>query len=453
MRIRLIISFILIVIVAVASVALIARRQTVAAVSNFMYRGGMSGTEGLVANLEEYYRSNGSWEGVETLLQRTGHGMGMGQGQRDNPGFINQRLQLADTSGNILADTREENPSGRLTIPDRNRSIALMNGRQTIGYLLPETSSQVSQLAAQGLVDRINRAAFTAAIIASGVALVVALFLSYRLLQPVRELTRAARELAAGDLSQRVPVRGDDELADLANTFNHMAASLQQAEISRRALTADIAHELRTPLAVQRAHLEAIEDGIYNLNLESLKPIEEQNYLLTRLVDDLRTLALADSGRLELVRTPTDFIALIQRVVTSLKPQMDDRQIDVKLSLDETCTPLTVDSQRIEQILNNLLDNALRYTPDGGDILIQLSVTSDFCLLAVRDSGPGIPPDELPLIFERFYRADKARTRVDGGTGLGLSIAKKIAQAHGGDLTAANHPEGGAVFTLTLPVT
>ncbi len=452
MRLRLVLSFVLIVVVSVTSVALIARRQTVVAVSNFVYRGGLSGTEGMVENLEAYYAANETWEGVETLFRRSGHGMGPSQGQSSTAGFMNQRLQLADADANILIDTQRENTAGRLSSAERSRSIKLEVGGQTVGYLLPETSALISQVATQGLVTRINQAAFTAAIFASLLALFLALFLSYRLLRPIRELTGAANQLAAGNLSQRVPVRGDDELATLASTFNHMAASLQQAETRRRALTADIAHELRTPLAVQRAHLEALEDGIYDLTLDSLKPIEEHNYLLTRLVDDLRMLALADSGQLELVCTPTDISALIKRVIARLEPQAGERQIEIQLTLDESCPSLSLDAQRIEQILHNLLDNALRYAPDSGVISVQCSVVSDQCLLTIQDSGPGIPSEELTHVFERFYRADKSRSRADGGTGLGLSIARKIAQAHGGDLTAANHPDGGAVFTLILPI-
>jgi signal transduction histidine kinase len=231
-----------------------------------------------------------------------------------------------------------------------------------------------------------------------------------------------------------------------------MASSLQQAETRRRALTADIAHELRTPLAVQRAHLEALEDGIYDLTLENLKPIEEHNHLLTRLVDDLRTLALADSGQLELVRTHTDFSDIVRRVISRLEPQAVERQIELRYDIEQSPLSFSLDAQRIEQILHNLLDNAMRHTPDRGIIEVHCSVIEDQCVLTVHDSGPGIPTDDLPRIFERFYRADKSRSRADGGTGLGLSIARKIAQAHGGNLVAANHPEGGALFTLNLPL-
>jgi signal transduction histidine kinase len=455
MRFRLIFSFVLIVFIAIGSVLLIARRQTTAAVRVFMYRGGISGNEGFVENLEDYYAQNRSWDGVEQLFEEKGTpGRGMGQGQGNNAGMgvMSQRLQLANVDGEILIDTGENLPGDRLSRLEQGRSIELVVGDNIVGYLYPEGSMAFSRLAEANLISRLNRAAITAALVASGVALLVALFLSYRLLRPVHELTQAARQLAEGDLSQRVRVRGDDELATLANTFNQMAISLQQAEKRRRAMTADIAHELRTPLSVQRAHLEAIDDGIYPLTSDSLKPIEEQNHLLTRLVNDLRTLALADSGQLELILAPTDFPALITRVISGLEPNAADRKYDIQIDLDKTCPLLSLDGQRIEQILHNLLDNAFRYTPDGGNIHIEMLTVDQNCSLTIKDSGPGIPEDALPLLFERFYRVDKSRSRYDGGTGLGLSIARKIAQAHGGDLTAANHTAGGAKFVLTLPI-
>ena len=453
MRLRLILSFILVVAIAIGSILLIARIQTQNAVRAFVYRGGAAGLEKTVTALEGYYRRNGSWDGVNAAFQELAQRRERGQGQGSITPPSIQRLQLADRNGFILMDTGNPAPAGRLSRLERNRSIELRVDGRVVGYLYPVGIVNFSSAAERNLLDRLSQSAFTAALIASAVALGIAFFLSYRLLRPVHELTRAARQLADGDLSQRVPVRGGDELGTLAATFNRMADSLQQAETRRRALTADIAHELRTPLAVQRAHLEALEDGIYDLTLENLLPIEEQNHLLTRLVDDLRTLALADSGELELVRTPVDYPALIRKVVAGLEPRAADRQIEIRLSLDESCPPLTLDAQRIEQILNNLLDNALRHTPDGGVIRVHCVPEANRVCLTVHDSGPGIPEEALPRLFERFYRADKSRTRAEGGTGLGLSIARKLAQAHGGDLTAANHPEGGAIFTLELPVT
>jgi two-component system sensor histidine kinase BaeS len=460
MRLKLIASFILIVLVTTGIIIIVTLQQTAHEVQNFMFRGGLTGSEQVVVALEEYYKVHQSWEGVEDVLRLSPQtplgifGRQMARNQGQNLDVPRLHLRLADAEGNLLARTQDSATvsNERLTQNDLTRAIPLEVGNETVGYLLTEgnlvftTANQVS------LVSRLNRAAIIAVAVAGSAAVLLALLLSFSLVRPVRALTQAASIIATGDLSHRVTVKGKDELATLGRTFNHMAESLQQAEASRRAMTADIAHELRTPLAVQRAHLEAIEDGVYPLTQESLTTIEEQNRLLTRMVEDLRTLALADAGQLELQTTPTDFRDLVIQAAARFEPQAAARQIEFQLSLGDNCPTLLVDPQRIQQILHNLIGNALRYSPVGGCITLALDLHPDQVSLSVSDNGPGIPEDALPRVFDRFYRADKSRTRTEGGTGLGLSIARKLAQAHGGDLTVANHPEGGAVFTLSLPV-
>jgi two-component system OmpR family sensor kinase/two-component system sensor histidine kinase BaeS len=459
MRLRLFLSFVLVVLVAVSSVVLIVRSGAATEVRAFMFRGGMLGVDDLVRALEDYYASQGSWQGVQSLLRSlsTGHAMpgmgGRGMGPAWMGGMMNQRLRLADAEGNLVADSQEANPSGRLNQDELQRAIPLMVKGQTVGYLLPEGGMAFSQGDETRLVSRISRAAWSAGLIGAGLSLVLALLLAYQLLRPIQSLTRAAQLMARGDLSQRVAVHGHDELAALGQAFNHMAESLQRAEESRRAMTADIAHELRNPLAVQRAHLEALQDGIYPLTVENLTPILEQNQLLTRLVEDLRTLALADAGQLKLECEPADLALLVESALEHFAPQAAARRIELRFHTPTDSIPsLHLDPQRIDQILSNLLSNALRYTPEGGVIELRLATTPSTVQLVLRDSGPGIPPEALPYVFERFYRADKGRSRSEGGTGLGLAIARKLAEAHGGSLTAANHPQGGAVFTLTLPV-
>jgi signal transduction histidine kinase len=454
MRIKLLISFFLIALVSIGSVVIAARTTNAREVRSFMFGGGMYGLGGMATRLESYYQENGSWDGVEMLLNASVQGNGRGQGNMmGRTGLLSQRLRLADASGNVLADTENSQAAGQLSSDERDRSVVLKVGDEPVGYLLPEGGLAYTASDEQSLLNRLNRPALTAALIAGVVSLILALLFAYGLLRPVRELIQAAGKLAGGDLSQRVRVRGGDEIASLGKTFNHMAESLEQAEQSRRAMTADIAHELRNPLAVQRANLEAMQDGVYPLNADNLEQVLEQNRILTRLVEDLRTLALADAGQLELERTPTDFPALVQRVVGRFTPMASAHQ--VKLSLDLPAAPLApipLDPMRVEQILGNLLSNALRHTPEGGQIRLALAPTPGGVTLSVRDTGPGIPAEALPHLFERFYRADKARSRVEGGTGLGLTIARQLADAHGGSLTADNHPEGGAVLTLKLPL-
>lgn len=459
MRSKLFLSFLIIVLIAVASVVIFARQGAAGEVRAYMFRGGMSGVEELVADLEAYYNSNGSWSGVQEMLlekmpgghrqgQGSGPGMGVGMGA-----MMSQRLQVADAQGRRLADTSAQNPAGMLTQAELQAAYKLEAGGQTVGYLLAEGGMAYSPGAEQPLINRITVAAITAGGIAVALSLLLAIALAYGLLRPVNDLTRAAQAMEKGDLSVRVKTQGNDELAILGRAFNRMAGALQQAEETRKAMTADIAHELRNPLAVQRANLEALQDGIYPLSSESLAPIIEQNQHLTHLVDDLRTLALADAGQLTLERTSTGIVPLVQRVADHYQPQAARQGVSLQVNLPAHPLPdLLLDPLRIEQILANLITNALRFTSQGGSVQIGVEQRGSRMIISVRDSGPGIPPEALPYIFERFFRADRSRSRSQGGTGLGLAIARQLARAHAGDLSAENHPQGGAVFTLSLPL-
>jgi two-component system OmpR family sensor kinase/two-component system sensor histidine kinase BaeS len=458
MRSRLILSFILIALLSVVSVTLFFRQSAATQVRAYMFRGGMFGQQGLVTALEEYYQENRTWQGLDSTLLAPMHAQGQASG---NPnagaggmmGRMGQRLRLADAQGDLVVDTSDPQASGRLSASELQDAIPLESGGSVVGYLLPEGGVRFNRGDEIALVGLLNRAALKAALIVIGFAVLLALLLGYRLSQPVQALTRAAGRLAHGDLYQRVAVSGDDEIAALGKAFNHMAASLQQAEESRRAMTADIAHELRNPLAVQRAHLEALQDGVYPATPENLALVLDQNILLTRLVDDLRTLALADAGQLHLEFTPTDFAALVQRVAARFTSQADAQGVDLGFISQGVCELVSLDPIRVEQILGNLLSNALRYTPAGGRIDLELDCTIGKARLAVRDSGPGIAEEALPHVFERFYRSDRSRSRTEGGVGLGLAIARQLAEAHQGTLVAANDPMGGAVFTLVLPYT
>lgn len=450
MRLRLILSFLIVVFVSITSMMIIARIKTASEIRTFMYSGEMTGSEDLVKILKEYYQTNRTWQGVGRLFEERGHGMRMNQGQM---GGMNERLRLLDAQGGILVDTTGSNVQESITQEDIDTAIPIIIKNQTVGYLLSDKGMIITRGNESKLVDRVNRAAILAGLFTAILSLVIVSFLAYKLLQPVHELTLATERIAEGDLTQRVPVRGDDELATLGSSFNRMADSLENAEKNRRIMTADIAHELRNPLAVQRANLEAMQDGVYDLTPENLQPLIDQNLLLTRLVEDLRTLALADAGQLALVRVNADFPALVKRVLERFQPSADEKQIALNLISASDCPPISIDPGRIEQILGNLLSNALRFTPSSGKVILEITCSSQNVRLDVHDSGPGISEDALPQIFQRFYRADQARSRMEGGSGLGLAIARKIAEAHGGNLTAANHPDGGAVISLSLPVT
>lgn len=308
--------------------------------------------------------------------------------------------------------------------------------------------------AQQAVVDRVSRAVIASGALALAAALGIGFVLFRGITRPVAELKEAAQSISDGDLSTRVDIRSGDELAELGSTFNTMASSLQRDEQLRRDMTADVAHELRTPLTVVQSNLEAMLDGVYPLDVDHLASVLAQTKLLTRLVDDLRTLALAEAGQLPLERQPVDAGRLAMAVADAFRSRAAEKNIAIDFDAASNLPRVSLDSQRMSQVLSNLLENALRHTPRDGHIAICAHhVDNRRVILSVSDSGSGIPADDLPFIFERFYRADKSRARVEGGSGLGLAIAKGIIEAHGGSIRVKSKAGEGATFEVSLPAT
>ena len=453
MRLRLFLAFTLVIFVALSAVFIFVQVNTEKEVTNYWSRGALIGAEELVLELEEYYSLNSSWAGAETLMISAGQGKGTGQGQGASQGRgVKSHFRLADVQGTIVYDPQDQTAGTKVSQAELDKGVTLLVNSKPVGYLLPLLGEEFpGQGLETELIARVNGALFTAALVSGVIALLLSVGLAYGILRPVRNLTQAASQMAEGDLSVRVDKKGSAELLTLGNVFNHMALSLEEAEQNRRAMTADIAHELRTPLAVQRANLEAMQDGVYELNPENLSKILDQNRLLTRLVADLRTLSLADAGELKLEKSKTDLASLVKRVAERFEMQAGQKGIGIEISVPPAGRIFNLDAQRVEQIIHNLLQNALRYTPAGSKVSVSLEYQGTAALIRVHDSGPGVPQESLPYIFERFYRADRSRSREEGGTGLGLPIARRLAEAHGGTLQAENDPQGGAVFTLTLP--
>jgi two-component system sensor histidine kinase BaeS len=268
---------------------------------------------------------------------------------------------------------------------------------------------------------------------------------------PVRHMSNAAQRIGKGELDVRVPVRGSQEMIDLANTFNKMAADLQHAEILRTNLMADVSHELRTPLTVLEGNLRAALDKVVSLDEAEVANLYGQTRHLIRLVNDLRELSLAESGQLPLEMVPTNLNILVTETLQALEPL----SVEKGVSLTDDVPPLpetTVDPFRIRQVLFNLLSNALRHTPHGGKIIISGESSAGMVVLSVQDNGEGLEPEQISAVFDRFYRADKSRNRETGGTGLGLAIIKAIVEAHGGKVEAHSAGSGqGSTFIVRLP--
>jgi signal transduction histidine kinase len=272
-------------------------------------------------------------------------------------------------------------------------------------------------------------------------------------LKPVQALTVAAKQLGDGDLSHRVMVKGKGELADLARTFNSMAGSLEQAEQLRRNMVTDVAHELRTPVTNIRGQMEAIGDGLMKPDVNTMNSLYDETMLLSRLIDDLQDLTLAEAGKLKLVRLEEDVKLLIERAVISIQPEANNQGISLKTDFPGYIPLCDIDAQRIGQVIRNLLDNAVAHTPREGMVTLAARQIDDHWVeVSVADTGEGIPAGEQDNIFERFYRVDKSRARATGGSGLGLTIARRLVQAHGGEINVESQAGKGSRFFFTIPV-
>ena len=271
--------------------------------------------------------------------------------------------------------------------------------------------------------------------------IVGAMFFLRRLSRPLDDLLAASNHVAEGDYSVRVEESGPREVRSMARAFNSMAERLQTTDRQRRDMLADVTHELRTPLTVIRGEVEGMLDGVYPADETRLKSILDETQILSRLVDDLRTLALAQAGALQLKREPVSPAALVREAAASFRSAAEAKGVQIEVEAEES-PAVEVDPARMHEVLHNLLSNALRYTPNGGVI----QVASRGTTISVTDSGPGIPPETLPHVFDRFYKSSDS-----GGMGLGLSIAKYIVEAHGGTIRAENAPSGGTRISLMLP--
>ncbi len=368
-----------------------------------------------------------------------------------------QRIIVTNAAGEIVGDSHRD--SQQLGVPDENEvfrspltrgplsfgSIALAPGEAVPGEL---RAPAVSRLA--GAVDRSLLWAGLAAGI-GGILLVS--MMTGRILAPVQSLSAAAQRLGQGDLTQRVPASGPGEIGQLALTFNTMAENLQKAEGQRRNLAADVAHELRTPLSNIQGYLEAIKDDLLQPNDKTIDTIYRQVLHLIDLVEDLRVLALAEAGALNLQRDLVPVEELLRQSVESFRPRADSRGVKLSQEVPQNFPLVQLDRTRISQVVGNLLDNAILHTREGTSVAVSADLTSDkMARVTVADEGEGIPPEVLPQIFERFYRADPSRARSTGGTGLGLTIAKQLVEAHGGSIRAESTPGRGSRFQFELPL-
>lgn len=442
LQFRLLAAFTVVVLVTIAAVLFFVNQATKSEIRHFGERVNQARIARMQVELARFYFLYRNWQGIQPAIEQWGN-------------LYEQRIVLADSQGTVVADSQGELvgqfnrpvPSGRV-LPIRGPGGAI----GTL-YVAPRPSSELGIDSLQVLFRTIGRYFIWGGLIAIGAALLITYLLSQRILSPVRALTSAAGRLGQGDFSPRIASKDKSELGDLARAFNIMAENLQRTEQLRKNMVADVAHELRTPLSNIKGYLEAVSDGVVKPDAETIRKLNEEATLLARLVEDLQELSLAEAGTLKLVCLPENIAGVIVQTVAMLQPRAAAKGLSLVIELADKLPLVNIDAQRVSQVLRNLLENAVTYTATDGTITVAAGMPDSRTLeVSVTDTGQGIPADELPLIFERFYRVDKSRTRATGGSGLGLTIARRLVEAHGGRIKAESEPGKGSRFSFNLPV-
>jgi two-component system sensor histidine kinase BaeS len=440
---KMVLAFLVIALVSIVLIVLLARWNTGTEFSRFVTdRRGAD----LVTSLEDYYRTTGSWEGVGITFGVNINPQAPGNQAPREPFFT-----LADKNGQVVFagpgyHAGEQVPQTEL---EHGLSIEVEGGK--VGTLVMGRIPFERNPREEEFIRRTNSMLLYSALSASIVALLLGIFLSRTLTRPIRELTEATRAMAEGNLGLQVPLRSNDEMGKLAEAFNTMSTDLARSTNARKQMTADIAHELRTPLSLIIGHAEAVHDGVLLPSKENFEIIRDEALRLEHLVNDLRTLSLADAGELSISPQPVSPQKLLNDLQTTYQHIASQKNVKIQLDAASDIPMLNIDPGRMTQVLTNILDNALRHTPEGGWINLVAQKVQDGVELSIQDSGPGIESEAANRIFERFYRTDTARHRDDGGSGLGLAIAKSIVQAHGGQIWAVSVPGNGLTVTIRLP--
>ena len=407
--------------------------------------------------ISEYYANKGDFSGDVAPLQYTVSQAGS---------VIGKRIMVFDGKDNLVADSHaslHEKYLGervRRSFWKNEKRLPVWHDNEEVGAVTITSVALAGRLqpnldnpVAGRIAREVNRSLLWAGIGAAALGTLLVWLISRRTLAPLQNLGATARRLGRGDFSQRADDSGPTEIRELALNFNAMAAELEEAEQHRRNLTADIAHELRTPLSNIQGYLEAIRDGLVQPTPETIDTIHDQAIHLSRLVEDLRLLARVESGDLHLELTTASAEDLLQLSVEAVRPRAEAKGVDLRLDAGASLPELQVDSTRISQVIGNLLDNAITHTPAGGSVTVSAREAGGALEVAVADTGPGIAPEDLPRLFDRFYRADPSRSRATGGTGLGLTIARRLVEAHGGTIEVESTVGEGSRFTVRLPAT
>ncbi len=463
LRFRLMLSFLLVILITVGTVSFFVARNSWDQIRTYEERVTEGRTNRVAYLISDLYAAQGNWQGIQALVtllstmeerriiitdptntviadsQNTLLGK---EYHLDNSGILIYSRPLGPSIGGGSSGPRPGPGPGPGQGPGpSNRGDLIANL-----YVSPLTSTVSS------LIRAINGFLLWGALLAVVIALIITFFISRAVTSPIRALTNSARNLGKGDFSQRVAVKSKDEIGELAQTFNSMAGNLERTEILRRNMVADVAHELRTPLSNVAGYLEAIRDDVVKPDKPTIASLSEEVDLLTRLVDDLQELTLADAGELKLYQQTEDISQLIAQSVTAIQTKIKSKGLEILTDVQTDLPLVNIDYQRISQVLRNYLENAYKHTASGGKITVSAVLENTAIKISVSDTGEGIPSEDLPNMFERFYRVEKSRARAAGGSGLGLTIVKRLVEAHGGSVGVQSELGKGSCFYFTLPV-
>jgi signal transduction histidine kinase len=438
---RLSMTFAVIILVTVGTIYLVVSQRIADEMEYYKTISAQYRSNQILSRLYIFYWNHRSWEGVQSVVEDTAHVSGA-------------HIILVAVNETVIADSQGKLPVGTNYTDLSESPLNLTLGKDILGrvYIIPDPAAEIYVAPFLRLSASINRSLLLGGSVAIAIALLLTFVLSRRMTSPIGALAKAAKRLGRGDLSQRVQLGSKGEVAALAQAFNTMAADLEHDEQLRRNLVADVAHELRTPLSNIQGYLEAIRDRVMKPNAATIRSLNEEVALLSRLVNELQDLSLAEAGELKLVYQAEDITKLVKQAVTPLQPQLTAKELSLSLDLPDNLPPVNIDWQQVNQVLHNLLENAVAYTHKGGTINVAAAKQGDWVEVSVSDTGEGIPAEDLPNIFERFYRVDKSRARVTGGSGLGLTIAKRLVEAHGGTIKVQSKLGKGSRFSFTIPV-
>ena len=448
LQFRLVLGFALVLALALASVSWYVGFAAQREVEKFQLEVEEARAARIERVISRFYAARQGWSGLQPTLEQAGS-------------LYEWRIRVKDMQGRVVGDSHQrlgtllsgsaKHGTRFFPVFDKGQEVG------TVGMVPGAVPSELPEPPISRIVGVLNRSLlWTGGAAGAGGVLLVSL-LSGRVLAPARTLSVAAQRLGQGDLSQRVPASGRDEIGQLSRTFNSMAEDLEKAEVQRRSLMADVAHELRTPLSNIQGYLEAVRDGLLQPDTGTIDTIYQQVLHLTRLVEDLRLLALAEAGALSLNWEHDSLEEVLRRSVESFRPRAEAKNVALSLQVQPQFPLVQMDRTRIAQVVANLVENAIFHTPEGGAVTIGAEVTgpdnAPIARVVVADTGEGLPPEDRPQVFERFYRVDPSRSRATGGVGLGLTIAKQLVEAHGGIIGVESTPGEGSKFFFELPLT